>query len=218
MTKHITQQNHFVIANWQDVLKTFGRGLQSWRGFHKSLEDVFWRLGRKTSSRCLHQDQCLLRSFCYWNLNGLTAHNSIKITLIKAYITDQNFDIVCLLETLLNSSIKNDHKLKIDGYNLIRSNHPSDSKKGGIVIYYKEHIPLIKHDDLYTLDNCLVTEIRSQREECFLTCANDWLSQSQKEFKIFCTNFDILLNQINDELPLGSNVTGDFNAPCTNWL
>ena len=78
--------------------------------------------------------------------------------MIKAYITDQNFDIVCLSETLLNSSIKNDdHKLKIDGYNLIRSNHPSDSKKGGIVIYYKEHIPLIKHDD--TLDNCLVTEI-----------------------------------------------------------
>ena len=97
--------------------------------------------------------------------------------MIKAYITDQNFDTVCLSETFLNSSIKNDyHKLKIDDYNLIRSNHPSDSKKSGIVIYYKEHIPLIKHDDLYPLDNCLVTEIQSQRENCFLTCANHWLS------------------------------------------
>ena len=32
--------------------------------------------------------------FCHWNLNGLTTHDCIKITLIQAYITDQNFDIV----------------------------------------------------------------------------------------------------------------------------
>ena len=36
--------------------------------------------------------------FCHWNLNGLVAHDCIKITLIQAYITDQNFDIVCLSE------------------------------------------------------------------------------------------------------------------------
>ena len=34
--------------------------------------------------------------FCHWNLNRLTAHDCVKITLIQAYITDQNFDIVCL--------------------------------------------------------------------------------------------------------------------------
>ena len=38
--------------------------------------------------------------------------------MIQAYITDQNFDIIFLLETFLNSLIQNDdHKLKIDGYN-----------------------------------------------------------------------------------------------------
>ena len=41
----------------------------------------------------------------------------------------------------------------------------SDSKKGGVCIYYKEHISLIKWDDICTLDNCLVTEIRSQTEK-----------------------------------------------------
>ena len=56
--------------------------------------------------------------------------------MIQAYITDQNFDIVCLSETFLNSSIQNDHhKLKIDGYNLIRSDHLSNSEKGGVCIY-----------------------------------------------------------------------------------
>ena len=62
------------------------------------------------------------------------------------------------------------HKLKIDGYNLIRPDHPTDSKKSGIGIYYKEHIPLIRRDDLCTLDNCLITEIPLQSKKCFLTC------------------------------------------------
>ena len=82
--------------------------------------------------------------FCNWNLNGRIAHDCIKITLIQANITDQNFDIVCLSETFLNSSIQNDdHKLKIDGYNLIRSDHPSDSKKMESVFIIKNLLLLL---------------------------------------------------------------------------
>ena len=47
-------------------------------------------------------------SFCHWNLNGLTAHDCIKTTLIQAYITNTNFDIISLSENFLNSSIQND--------------------------------------------------------------------------------------------------------------
>ena len=50
---------------------------------------------------------------------------------------------------------------------MIRSNHPSDSKKEGVCIYYKEHKPLIKLDDICTLENWLVRVIRSQYEKCF---------------------------------------------------
>ena len=100
---------------------------------------------------------------------------------------------------------------------MIRSDHPCDSKKGAVCIYYKKHITPIKHDDLSTLDNCLVTEIRSQNEKCFLTCAYRSPSQSEEEFEIFCTKFDILLSQIYDEFPLCSIVTEDFNVRCTNW-
>ena len=105
----------------------------------------------------------------------------------------------------------------IDGYNLIRSDHPSDSKKGGVCIYYKEHILLFLRDDISTLDICVVTEIRSQYEEWFLTCIYLSPSQNQDEFKNFCTSFYILLSNINDELPLCSIVTGDFNARCSSW-
>lgn len=83
-------------------------------------------------------------TFCHWSLNGLTAHDSIKISLLEAYITQHNYDIICLSETFLNSSISSDdNRISIDGYNLRRSDHPSDSKKGGVCIYHKEHIPLI---------------------------------------------------------------------------
>ena len=67
-------------------------------------------------------------TFCHWNLNGLTAHDSTKISLLQAYITQHNYDIICLTETFLNSSIpSDDNRITIDGYNLIRSDHPSDS-------------------------------------------------------------------------------------------
>ena len=116
-------------------------------------------------------------TFCHWNLNGLTAHDSIKISLLQAYVTQHNYDIICLSETFLTSSIdSSDTRILIDGYNLIRSDHPSDSKRGSVCMYYKEHISLIKRDDIYTLDNCLVTEICSQSEKYFLTCIYGGLS------------------------------------------
>ena len=71
---------------------------------------------------------------------------------MQAYITDQNFDMICLSEIFLNSSIQNDHKLRNDDYNLIRFDHPSGSRKVRICIYYKGHCPLIRYDDLYTFN------------------------------------------------------------------
>ena len=69
-------------------------------------------------------------TFCHWNLNGLTAPDSIKISLLQAYITQRIYDIICLSETFLNSSIQiNDDRSSIDGYNLISADHSSDLKK-----------------------------------------------------------------------------------------
>ena len=128
------------------------------------------------------------------------------------------FFIVCLSKTFLNSSIEtNDDKIWIDGYNLIRADHPSDYNKSGVYIHYKEHIPLIKKDNIYTLDDCLVTEIRSQGEECFLTCIYCSTSQGHDEFVDFCSKFDLLLSNINNEFPLCSVITRDFNAHCWRW-
>ena len=123
--------------------------------------------------------------------------------LLQAYLTQHNYEIICLSETFLTSSIENvDDRISIDGNNLIRADHPSDSKRCGVCIYNKEYIPLIKRDDICTLDNCLVTEIRSQGEKYFLICIYHSLIQSRDEFDNFCTKCGLLLSNINQEFPL----------------
>ena len=92
--------------------------------------------------------------FFNWNLSSITPHDSIKISLLQAYLIQNNYDMICLSEMFLNASIQiNDDRIPIDGYNLMRVDHPSDSKRGGVCIYCKEHIPLIKRDEIFTLHN-----------------------------------------------------------------
>ena len=43
-------------------------------------------------------------SICHWNLNGMLVHNYSKISLLTAYISIHDFDIICLSETYLTSS------------------------------------------------------------------------------------------------------------------
>ena len=69
-----------------------------------------------------------------WNLNSLSAHN-----FTKAYSSVQRFDIFCISDTSLNSSITEDDE-NLPGYDLIRSDHPSNSKRGGVAIYYKNFL------------------------------------------------------------------------------
>ena len=90
-------------------------------------------------------------------------------------------------------------------------------ERGGVCIYYKEQISLIKCDDICTLDNCLVTEIRSQSEKCFLTCVYRSPSQNNEEFENFCINFGLLLNNIKEEIPVCAIITVDFNARSSDW-
>ena len=49
------------------------------------------------------------------------------------------FDIICLSETYLYSKhLRDNNNLDISGYKLMRSDHPSNSKRGELPIYYNE--------------------------------------------------------------------------------
>ena len=82
-------------------------------------------------------------TICHWNLNSIAAHNFAKLVLLKAYNSVHKFDIICLSETYLDSNIlPDDSNLEIPVYNLVRSDHPSNKKRGGVCIYYKSYLPL----------------------------------------------------------------------------
>ena len=86
-------------------------------------------------------------SFCHWNLNRIAAQNISKVSLLQ--------------ETFLDSSFNSlDDPINIKGYNLLRADHPNDNKRGEVCMYFKEHLPILRRDDLCNLPECFVTEIR----------------------------------------------------------
>ena len=96
-------------------------------------------------------------SICHWNLNSITAHGYAKVSLLKAYIIAYKIDIICLPETYLDSTIQSDNdNLEIPGYNLVRSDHPSNNKRGGVCIYYKASLPLRVIDICYPISITLL--------------------------------------------------------------
>ena len=67
-------------------------------------------------------------------MNSISAHNYAKLSLLRAYLAFHKFDMICLSETCLNSSnLPNVETLEISGYNLVRSDHPRNSKRGGVL-------------------------------------------------------------------------------------
>ena len=111
-----------------------------------------WSRERKISSHI---------TFCHQNLNGLMAYKFIKVSLLQILAVTNGYDIIYLTETFLDSSVENDDdRISIPGYNLLCADHPSNTKRGGACIYYKDHLPIIKRNDLCQLHEFLVTELK----------------------------------------------------------
>ena len=121
-------------------------------------------------------------SICHWNLNGLAANNFAKISLLEAFNAIHDFDIICITETFLNSDyLIDDKRLELQGYDMIRSDHPSNTKRGGVCIYYKNYLPLVKRNDISLLNECLVCEVNVRKSKCFVTCVYRSPNQSNEE-------------------------------------
>ena len=124
-------------------------------------------------------------SICHWNLNSISAHNFTKISLLTAYVLVHNFDIICLSETYLNSEISTDDKnLEIPGYYLLRADHPSNNKRGGVCIFYRTNLPLRVLNISY-LSECITFEISIGNKVCRFIHLYRSPSQTQDEFQTF---------------------------------
>ena len=79
-------------------------------------------------------------------------------------------------------------------------------------MYFKEHLPLIRGNDLSILQECLVTEVIVDKEKCFFICLYRSPNLNHEELENFNSNLHLLLSNINDNHPICSIRIGDFNA------
>ena len=80
----------------EDVLKTSSEDVwlrRIYSSWSRRLEDGFWRQRRKTSSRCLHQDECLVGTCCAGCLNQCTFRPIILVrrSYVSKYSYSENF-------------------------------------------------------------------------------------------------------------------------------
>ena len=81
------------------------------------------------------RSSCYNFSVCHWNLNSITPHNFAKIDLHQAYNTIHQYDMICLSESYLHASVSSENdNLNINGYKLVRADHPGNVKRGGVCV------------------------------------------------------------------------------------
>ena len=80
-------------------------------------------------------------SLCHWNVNSLVAYK--KMFLLAAYNSVYRHDIICISESSLDLTISDDDNiLHMEGYNLIRTDHLDNIKRGGVCLNFKKSLAL----------------------------------------------------------------------------
>ena len=155
-------------------------------------------------------------NFCSWNLNSICAYDFTRVSLIEAYNSVYNYDLIGIAETHLDSTV-DVSKLDLTGYSFLKSNHPNNVKRGGVGLYVKDTFPANSRPDMVTLPECIVCEVQLDNKKYFFAILYRSPSQSQIEFQDFMNNFELMLSKMSGENPYCVIITGDFNCRSTNW-
>ena len=156
-------------------------------------------------------------SICYWNLNSISAHKLIKFSRLYTYISINKINVIWLSETYLDSRISSGNdNLELPAYNLVRADNPTNSKRGGVCIYYHNFLPL-KVIDIQILNECISFEIRISTKLCSFLCLYRSPSQTQDIFETFADNFELTFDSVINKNQFFIVALDDFNAKTTNW-
>ena len=105
---------------------------------------------------------------------------------------------------------------KIPRYTLIRSDHPSNTKCGGVCIYYKSSLPL-RVINIGYLHKCLSFELQIVDKICNFVALCRSPNQSQDDFEIFADNFEMTLELLAQKNPFLLTAIVNFTAKSSNW-
>ena len=163
-----------------------------------------------------NRNSCYNFSICHWNLNSITAHNFAKVNLLQAYNAIHDFDMICLSESYLDSTVSSDNdNLYIRDYKLVRADHPGNIKRGGVCVYFKESLPVSCLANPY-LKECLIFDVSINNKRGYVVSMYRSSSQTSDDFNSFTTNLEKLVINISSTNPHFIIMIGDFNAKSSN--
>ena len=156
-------------------------------------------------------------SICHWNLNSLTAHSYLKVSQLKAFNSVHKFEILCILETHIDSSVpKDDNGLPIEGYSIIRADHPSNTTRGDVCIYYNDKISVRQMSNV-NLPESLDCEIVIGKSKRYVITLYRSPSQNRSEFEYFLLSLEKHLCNVRNKDPGFTILLGGFNDRCKSW-
>ena len=136
---------------------------------------------------------------------------------IAACNSIRKYDFICISETYLDSSVQTDDRdISINGYNIIRSDHPSNNRRGGVCIYYRESLTVQLVKTNY-LNECILCEVSFNNKKSYITVLYRSSSQNRLKFDTFFSSFEKMLGDIYSFTPGFSIILGDFNARSNKW-
>ena len=101
--------------------------------------------------------------------------------------------------------------MEIAGYNLVREDHPSNSKRGGVCVYNERSLPFSVINVKY-LQESILFELKIRVKCCNFSCLYRSPSETQDELDTFLNYFELTLDKIHENNLFMTVVLGDFNA------
>ena len=103
----------------------------------------------------------------------------------------------------------------MEGYNLIRNEHPSNTKRGGVCIYYK-HSSAVPVINIASLSECLVCVVKIQKKG-YVAVVYRSPRESTSEFESFLSSLEVLISNILRSKSQFTVISGDLNARSAEW-
>lgn len=154
-------------------------------------------------------------SFATFNIDSLLARDGCKLAAIEGIDSIYKFDLFGICESYLTPSIEN-QQISLEGFSPepFRSDCPSlgSRPKGGVCLYYKDHVPIKRRTDLEFLEECIICEIVIQKKKFFYILAYRSPNQSVELFSNFMAKLQLTFEKINLENPFAIILTGDLNC------
>ena len=99
---------------------------------------------------------------------------------------------------------------------MLRADHPSNNKRGGVCIFYRTTLPLRVLNISY-LSECVTFEINIGNQVCRFIHLYRSPSQTQEEFQTYISNLKLSLDVLLCDNPFFTVMIGDFNGKFKDW-